>query len=328
MNYLELAYCNECEDLVRYDIEEEVITEKFKGQIIKYKFKVGKCKECGCEVATGIGYNSRKSKAKLEAYKTRQELITLKLITEILRKYDISKEGLADIAGFGKVTIKRYYDGIIPSREYSDILFNILNKEQYFMELVEKNKEKLKNIAYKKILVRYNKLMEIENSKILQISNYIVTHMDEVNPLVLEKLLWFSNGINYALNGTWLIGEVAQAWPQGPVYIKIYNRYKSFGYKPIDDGIYSTHGCVISQLKSEEIKAINMAIKTFGLYSSVILEKISCSQSPWKEKRIGYEMNEPGNESIDENSIKKFFEEHELNKEEVILRYIMDNIKC
>ena len=38
MNYLELAYCNECEDLVRYDIEEEVITEKFKGQIIKYKF--------------------------------------------------------------------------------------------------------------------------------------------------------------------------------------------------------------------------------------------------------------------------------------------------
>ena len=196
------------------------------------------------------------------------------------------------------------------------------------MELVEKNKEKLKNIAYKKILVRYNKLMEIENSKILQISNYIVTHMDEVNPLVLEKLLWFSNGINYALNGTWLIGEVAQAWPQGPVYIKIYNRYKSFGYKPIDDGIYSTHGCVISQLKSEEIKAINMAIKTFGLYSSVILEKISCSQSPWKEKRIGYEMNEPGNESIDENSIKKFFEEHELNKEEVILRYIMDNIKC
>ena len=55
MNYLELAYCNECEDLVRYDIGEEVITEKFKGQIIKYKFKVGKCKECGCEVATDIG---------------------------------------------------------------------------------------------------------------------------------------------------------------------------------------------------------------------------------------------------------------------------------
>ena len=27
MNYLELAYCNECEDLVRYDIEEEVITD-------------------------------------------------------------------------------------------------------------------------------------------------------------------------------------------------------------------------------------------------------------------------------------------------------------
>ena len=167
MNYLELAYCNECEDLVRYDIEEEVITEKFKGQIIKYKFKVGKCKECGCEVATDIGYNSRKSKAKLEAYKTRQELITLKLITEILRKYDISKEGLADIAGFGKVTIKRYYDGIIPSREYSDILFNILNKEQYFMELVEKNKEKLKNIIMDNLIEAIKQLKKEKNAIIL-----------------------------------------------------------------------------------------------------------------------------------------------------------------
>lgn len=33
-------------------------------------------------------------------------LITLKEISEILEKYDIGKEILADIAGFGKVTIK------------------------------------------------------------------------------------------------------------------------------------------------------------------------------------------------------------------------------
>ena len=144
MDNLKLAYCNECEDLVEYDVHDEIINEEFKGIKISYIFSVGRCKYCNCDVATDIDYNSRKSKAKIEAYKRKMGLITLKEISEILEKYDIGKEILADIAGFGKVTIKRYYDGVIPSREYSDILLKILCEEDYFMGFVEENKEKLR----------------------------------------------------------------------------------------------------------------------------------------------------------------------------------------
>ena len=42
MENLKLAYCNKCEDLVEYDVHEEYIKENFKGEIIKYKFKVGR----------------------------------------------------------------------------------------------------------------------------------------------------------------------------------------------------------------------------------------------------------------------------------------------
>ena len=92
MDNLKLAYCNECEDLVEYDVHDEIINEEFKGIKISYKFSVGRCKYCNCEVATDIDYNSRKSKAKIEAYKRKMGLITLKEISEILEKYDIGKE--------------------------------------------------------------------------------------------------------------------------------------------------------------------------------------------------------------------------------------------
>ena len=327
MENLRLAYCNECEDLVEYDICDELIEEEFKGETISYKFRVGKCKCCNSEVATDIDYNSRKSKAKIEAYKKQTGIISENEISEILRKYNIGKENLAIVAGFGKVTIKRYFEGFIPSREYSDVLLRILREEKYFMELVEENKKKLKDVAYKKIISRYERLAEISSSKIDQIANYIITHIGEVTPLALEKLLAFSNGVNYALNGKQLIFEESQAWAIGPVYPRMYNKYKKYGYKPIDDGIYSTHGCMLSKLSADEIKAIDLVIDTFGLYSPKTLERISHSQEPWLEKRIGYKEDEAGREVIEEDSIKRFYINHKLNSHESIMEYIMNCLK-
>ena len=316
------AYCNKCEDAVEFNIISEFVVEEYKGVKIRYPFPVGHCICCGAEVATDIDYNSRKSEAKIRAYKKQKGIIDVSEISEIMRKYDVGKESLAEIAGFGKVTIKRYFDGFIPSKEYSDILYKILDDEKFFISLVDKNKDKLKEVTYRKIIARYDRLNEIANSKINQIVNYIVTHLEEVTPLALEKLLAFSNGVNYAINGNQLIYEECQAWQHGHVYPIIYSKYKKYGYKPIDNGIYSTHGCVLSLLSDDEIKAIELVLKTFGLYSSKTLEKISHSQKPWKVKRIGYEEQERGNRTIDELDVKQFFIENKLNTEENIMYYI------
>ncbi len=324
---MRLAYCNECEDLIEFYVRDEEVNETYKGEKIKYRFKVGRCKCCNSEVATDIDYNSRKSNCKIEAYKKQIGIISLEEISELLNKYDVGKEALADIAGLGKVTIKRYFDGIIPSRKCSDILIQMLNDEKQFIKLVEENKEKLKDVTYRKIQNRYERLVEISNSKTDQIANYIITHVGEITPLALEKLLAFSNGVNYAVNGQRLILEDSQAWAHGPVYPQIYNKYKKYGYKPIDNGICSTHGCMLSKVSEDELKAINLVINTFGLYSPKTLEKISHSQDPWKEKRIGYKENEPGIEVINEESIKAYYIENKLDSENEIMKYIMDCIK-
>ena len=325
MEKLKYAYCNECEDLVEYVIHDEIITEQYKGEDVEFGFKVGRCKCCGCEVATDIDYNSRKSEEKIRAYKKKKGIIDLREISELLEKYNIGKETLACIAGFGKVTIKRYYEGFIPAKEYSDILFKLLNDETYFIESVQKNKEKLTEVAHSKILERYKRLIEIKNSKIDQIANYIIVHLGEVTPLALEKLLFFSNGVNYALNGEQLIFETSQAWQHGPVYPYIYNKYKKYGYKPIDNGINSRHGCMQSLLSQDEIESIDLVIRTFGLYSPKTLEMISHTQSPWIEKRVDVRDDEAGSEIISEDSIKDYYIKNELNSEEKIMDYIL---KC
>ena len=129
------------------------------------------------------------------------------------------------------------------------------------------------------------------------------------------------------MNGERLLSEECQVWQHGYVYPEIYNKYKKYKFNPIDNAINSTHGCVVSKLSDDEKKAIDLIIKTFGVYSPKTLELINHSQEPWIEKRIGYKNNEPSNEVIDEMSLKKFFVDHQLNTEENIISYIMNTIK-
>ena len=327
MNKMNYAYCSECEDLVEFIEKEEWIEEEYKGQIVKFQFKVGRCMDCGQEVATDLEYITRRTEAKIEAYKKQNGIILEREIKEILEKYNIGKENLSEIAGFGKVTIKRYFAGYIPSKEYSDILYRILDDEEFFIEMMEENRHKINERAIQKVSDRLKELKEIKNSKTQQVVNYIITNMEEVTPLGLQKLLAFSQGVNYALNKSRLLSDQCQAWQHGYVYPSVYGQYKNFRYGPIDNGISSTHGCMLSKVTTEEIKAIDLVIKTFGLYSPKTLELISHKQKPWKEKRNGYLSTQPGNETVDEESLKDYFIENHLNTEENILSYIMKEIR-
>jgi uncharacterized phage-associated protein len=320
------AYCNNCEDLVEYELHDEVVSDVYKGVKVRYKFTVARCMDCGEEVPADKDYIYRKTEECIKAYKKAQGIISTDEITEIMEKYDVGKEALAEIAGFGKVTIKRYFDGVIPSKSHSDILYGFLNDETLFMAAVNANKEKLKDVTLKKIRSRYSALEKISGSKLEQIVNYTIASMEEITPLALEKILFFSNGVNYALHGKRLIDEDSEAWQHGPVYPSVYRKYKRYGYKPIEDGINSVHGCMLSKVSMKEREAIDLVISTFGLYSPKMLEKISHAQTPWKEKRIGYRDNQAGREVISELAVKDYYIENRLNSKDHIMRYIQDVI--
>lgn len=158
MSKLNMAYCNKCEDLVEFNLKDELVAESYKGTKIEYPFKVARCKCCHSEVAASIDYNYEKSAARIRAYKKAQGIIDLDEINEIIDKYDAGKESLAVIAGFGKVTIKRYYEGVIPTINYSNRLKELLVDENEFKRSFEKNIDKLNDVSVRKIQKRLEDL--------------------------------------------------------------------------------------------------------------------------------------------------------------------------
>ncbi len=326
MEILKKSYCEKCNDIVDFNIVEQDFVEEYKGIAVRYSFPVGKCCHCGSNVAISRDYNYRRTEALISEYRILTNTITVEKIQEILDKYNVTKEGLADIAGFGKVTVKRYFDGFIPSKEYSDLLNSFLNDESEFYKYVEQNKYKLKNTAINKIVARKKELEDISINKLDQIVNYILYKIEEVTPLAVEKILMFANGVNLAVNDRPLFEQEIQAWVHGPVCPDVYFKYKSFGYKPINVGIKSDSGCLVSLISKDELAVIDVVLDTFGIYSPKILEEISHIQTTWINKRVGYKENEPCQEQIDIEELKKYYIENEINSRDNIMAYIQKSI--
>ena len=122
------------------------MTTSYQGEKICLRYRTGICKHCDSEVATDSEYYIKKEQYKSEIDKRLKGIITLSQTNEILRKYNIGKEALSIVAGFGKVTVKRYYEGVMPCSANSEILMSFLNDESFFLDCVEKHKSKLTNL--------------------------------------------------------------------------------------------------------------------------------------------------------------------------------------
>lgn len=68
---------------------------------------------------------------------------------------------------------------------------------------MNENKDKIASAAYNKAMeaaVQLEKLFSVSD-KMLRVISYVFEKLEEVTPLMLQKLLYFIQGESYALNG-------------------------------------------------------------------------------------------------------------------------------
>ena len=129
-----------------------------------------------------------------EQYRKAEEIITVEDINRLMKLYNIGKAPLSRALGFGEVTITRYLAGQVPSKEYSDIMLHALASASYMKELLDQNREKIGETAYKKA---YTAATQLENLyvavpvELLAVIAYIFSALHEVTPLTLQKLLYY-----------------------------------------------------------------------------------------------------------------------------------------
>ena len=230
-------FCTECRRETSYTLKKIKINQTIREKEYTFEITAAFCNKCSGEMGIPglMDYNVKEMD---EQYRKAEEIITVEDIERLMKLYNIGKAPLSLALGFGEVTITRYLAGQVPSKEYSDIMLHALASASYMKELLDQNREKIGETAYKKA---YTAATQLENLyvavpvELLAVIAYIFSALHEVTPLTLQKLLYYIQGNYAAIYDKPLFDAPCEAWVHGPVYRNVYNLFRDFKYNPIDD---------------------------------------------------------------------------------------------
>ena len=303
-----MGFCEQCHDMVDYYVIEEQKSKEIKGEEISYIGKEAYCNNCNENifVAEIRDYNLERLD---EAYRKSKNIILVSDIKEILTKYNVGKRPLSLLLGWGETTLTRYLDGDIPSKSYSNILKRVLEDPEYMEKLLEEHKDRVTESAYnkcKKAIEKVTSKKQLQTeSKIDSVVKYILNNSADITPLALQKLLYYAQSFYKVFNGEFLFDKECEAWEHGPVYRDIYDKYKGYGYNPIDE---ENIKYIDIQLTQSEKDLLDSIIRYFGCYSGKVLEKMTHEEKPWRLTRKGLEDNKSSNRIIKKELLEEYFE--------------------
>lgn len=320
-------FCSECRKECEYEIKKVLRNYTIKEKEYVMEVTAAFCKECGEEMNIH-GIMDLRMKEMDEQYRKLEDIVSVSDIEDLMEIYNIGKAPLSLALGFGEITITRYLQGQVPSKEYSNVIKKALESPAYMIKMLKTNKEKVGDTAYTKSIKAAENLKDIMNisEKMLSVISYIFERANEVTPLALQKLLYFIQGIYMVVSNKPMYEEDCFAWMHGPVYENVYSAFKTFRYDPIDDNRFVILKNRFQKLEKEEKRIIDLVIDTFGMYSGKTLERITHKEDPWVIAREGYSPLERSHVTIEKKRIKQYFEkvgkEFELGTVEGINQYI------
>jgi putative zinc finger/helix-turn-helix YgiT family protein len=303
----QFAFCPECRQDVKYSVKENKESAKLKGEVYEFTSRTAYCEKCGGEIYVAK-LEDENLKSLYDAYRQKHDIISLDDIRTIPEKYNIGKRPLSLLLGWGEQTFSRYYDGDMPTKQYSEILKRIRSDSAYYLSLLEKNKDNLKSDkTYKKSKGATERLLNIpavpQRSKMNAVIDYLLSQCQDISPLSLQKALYYAQGFFYAFYRTFLFTEDCEAWAHGPVYRDIYRRYSNYCFDPID----SVDEFDVSSLSGEEKLLLDSIVRHVCCYSGKTLESFTHEETPWVSARAGLPTDASSNRIIPKQSIGEYF---------------------
>lgn len=326
------VFCAECRQQSQCEFKKVVRKYNIKDKEYDMEVTVAFCKSCGEEINVP-GIVDIRVKEIDEQYREIENIISVSDIQTLMEVYNIGKAPLSLAFGFGEITITRYLNGQVPSKEYSDVMKAALESPQYMIGLLKKNADRIGETAFNKSLKAAEELAELlcVSEKLLSTISYIFEKAVEVTPLALQKILYFIQGIYMVVCGKPLYEEDCLAWIHGPVYESVYEMFKTFKYNPIDDRRFVMFKNRFRELSEGEKEVIDLIINSFGIYSGKALEAITHNEEPWQRAREGYLPDQPSNVVIEKSAIKEYFarvaEEFDIRTVDGIKGYINKQLK-
>ncbi|MBE6005496.1 MAG: DUF4065 domain-containing protein [Lachnospiraceae bacterium] len=322
-------FCIECRKETGYLLQKKDMVKNIRDKEYTFAITVAVCEECGEEMNIP-GLIDKNIQEIDEQYRAAEGLVSIDDIEKLMKIYKIGKAPLSLALGFGEITIPRYLEGQIPSKEYSDIIKAALSSPGYMKLKLLENREKLTDAAYRKAFTAAESIESLfsVSDKMLRVIAYIFEKLEEVTPLMLQKLLYFILGVYSALYGKPIFKEDCRAWEHGPVYPEVYELFRDFKYNPIEDARFAILNGTEDALTDDEKRVIDLVVNTFGMYGGKVLERITHNEDPWMEARKGYGDSIPSSELLSKDRIMKYYvminRKYGIDTEDGLSTYIHD----
>lgn len=165
-------------------------------------------------------------------------------------------------------------------------------------------------------MVRIGKLViKMKKGKItiFDVANFFLKIVDRdsgstITPLKLQKILYYAQGYYLAKFDKPLFNEDFQAWAHGPANPEIYEEYKDYKFKAIDEPKVELY-----DFDDETLSFLSHIWDVFGIYDGKYLEELTHSEFPWINARKGYEPGEKCEVVIPKKEMKAFFKTEPYN---------------
>ena len=320
-------FCVYCREVRPYSAVRKNIRERIRDKDYSFVITTYVCGCCHHEMSVpGVfDLNSREID---DQYRKAESIVSIEDIRDLMTIFNIGKTPLSLALGFGEITVTRYLEGQVPSKEYSDVIRRALSCPSFMKEMLLKNREKIAEPAFRKAMKAAEDLEKafLISDKMQGAIAYIFHALDEASPLALQKLLYYIQGVYSALTGKLMFSETCEAWRHGPVYRNACNLLRDFRYSPADDARFAVLRCKKDLLSADERHAADLVLGTFGRYGGKVLELIACKEDPWVKAREGYGPDESSGAEISNESIKEYFasvnRKYNLSSEEGLNDYI------
>jgi uncharacterized phage-associated protein len=140
-----------------------------------------------------------------------------------------------------------------------------------------------------------------------QVAEWIVRHSAEevgapVDPMSLEKLLYYAQSFYLALYHRPLFCEEIRAWRWGPVVRAVYEQYARFDSRPIV--LPENDWPFIDEDVEDHLHQVS---SFFGKYTAPELSNATHMEGPWLEARKGYRRHDSSDVIIPIGSIKQYY---------------------
>jgi len=158
------------------------------------------------------------------------EVISVEELNELLSRYAIGKKPLAALLGWGATTVLRYAEGVNPAGEYGAQLKRLYENPLCYFDVLEKNKEKLTPVAYKK---SKNAVMAyLSESKLWCGVQYVIERAKgDISPMRVVMTLYYAQAFSLGLTDSALFWEECELSEAGAPYATCYEQLKQNGIR-------------------------------------------------------------------------------------------------